>query len=119
MNPSGRIGRLFATFVVLLGLAAILPRFVGHDQGDLASGTAAAVMFLGLFSLAGIVAVVLLVLTLRAGPGLTPAARIMGLVPLPLAMAAGIAFILLVRQHRESAPPPRATVAPIAPPKSP
>lgn len=120
MNPSSRIFVFFAIFLAALGAAFLLPRFAASGSDGLAGGAIAAMTFLGFMLVAAVLALVLLVMTLRHRASLPDGAKVAGFLPLPLLFASAVLMIVLIRlksQERqpEQTPPPAAAPVTTAP----
>lgn len=120
---STRIYVGLVVFVVVMGLAFILPRLGTKGDFGLSAGAGAAITFLALVAVAGIVALVLLVMTLVGFKKLPAGARLAGLLPLPLLVAAGFVVAAQIQERkaereRQRAAPPATTTVPV-PTKSP
>jgi hypothetical protein len=65
----------------LAGLAFVAPRFVPDSEGGFAAGAAAVLVFLASLAVTTVVALYLLALTVRAWPALSTGARLAGVAP--------------------------------------
>ncbi len=114
MSTPAKVFSGFAAFVLTLGLAFLLPRVFAGNETGLAAGATAALVFLGCFAIAGVLGIVLLVLTLQHRATLAGGAKLAGLLPLPLLVGVfGLVVLLALQKQRESAqaePPPKALV---------
>ena len=122
MNASTRIYCWFFVFLSLAAAAFALPRFAAGNETGFAAGTTAAVTFLGLFAAAGVLGVILLVMTLRGRTTLPAGAKIAGFLPLPLLCVTLFVVVMLALYKQEeqlqNEPPPK-TLKPTAVPTSP
>jgi hypothetical protein len=113
MSPSSRIIFLFLLFLVLLGSAILLPQFTASGSEGLAAGATAAVTFLGFLFIAFVLAIVILVLTLRHRAGLAGGAKVAGFLPLPLVAVTAVVLIVMAgqkqRERQQESTPPAAT----------
>ena len=84
-----RIYRLGIWSGIVSLLALVVPRFVPNQEGGLASAATAILMFLTLLTLAALLAIYLLIVTLRLYRQVSTAARIAGIAP-------GIVLVLVL-----------------------
>jgi hypothetical protein len=118
MAAATRIYIGFVVFVVFLGSALVLPKMAVGNETGLAAGGTAAVTFLGLGLVTLVVALTLLVMTIRQRHTLPAGAKLAGFLPVPLLLAGALVMVTLVRQkqaeRRQNEPSP-GTLTPTAP----
>ena len=95
-GPERRIYRLGAVSVAIALLALVVPRFVPGGDG-LGIAATAILVFLALLAAAGLVAVFLVVLTLRSYRHLSTAARVAGIAPAVVLVLAFVAMFAFLR----------------------
>lgn len=120
MTLATRIQLGFVLFLIVAGTGFVVPRFAAGNETGLAASTTAAITFLGCFAAAGVIGVILLILTVRQRTTLPARAKLAGFLPLPLLAIGLIAIVLIaVRKNQErqqSDSPPRSLVpAPTVP----
>jgi hypothetical protein len=116
MSPASRLFFLLFLFLVLLGSAVLLPQFADSGSDGFAAGATAAVTFLAFLFIAFVLAIAILVLTLRHRAGLAGGAKVAGFLPLPLVAVTVVLLIVLAgrkQRERQQEPPPPAAATPV------
>jgi hypothetical protein len=93
----------------------LLPQYTAAGSEGFAAGATAAVTFLACVVVAFVLAIIMLVTTLRHRATLSGGARVAGFLPLPLLFAGAIVFVAMIRQKQKDRPqdqPPPATTTP-------
>lgn len=96
-DTSRSIYRLAAVCGVLTGLSLVVPRFVPNAEGGFASAATAILVFLGILLGAAVVAIYLLVVTLRAYRELPPGPRLVGIAPAVVLVTALVSLVVWLR----------------------
>jgi hypothetical protein len=84
-----RVYWLCLASMAIAGLALVVPRFVSNREGGLASAGTAILVFLGMLTAAALVAIGLLIMTVRVQRQLSAPARIAGVAP-------GVVLVIVV-----------------------
>ncbi len=97
MSRGGRrIYGMAAACVAVLAASVLVPRMIRDTGGGFAAATTAAVLFLGLATVAAVASLALLVHTLRQRDALSLAERLAGLIPAALVVFGLVGFWLSI-----------------------